>query len=73
MRKKIRCVVRLCSSERTGQQEMFEYDSYSQRTTVNVPANYMVIIPDDLSYQLGMEGCVYLGPRIKTGAVLIPS
>ena len=65
MRKKIRSVVRLLSSQRTGQQEMFEYNSYTQRTTVNIPANYMLIIPEDLSYQLGMEGRVYTGPRTK--------
>ena len=44
---------------------MFEYDSYTQRTTVNLPVNYMLIIPEDLSYQLGLEGCVYMGPRTK--------
>ena len=62
MRKMMGSVVRLLSS---GQQEMFEYDSYTQRTTVNIPANYMLIIPEDLSYQLGMEGRVYMGPRTK--------
>ena len=25
----------------------------------------MLIIPEDLSYQLGMEPCVYIGPRTK--------
>ena len=32
MSKKIGSVLRLLSSQRTGQQEMFEYDSYTQRT-----------------------------------------
>ena len=52
--------MRLLSSQRTGQQEMFEYHSYTQRTTVNLPTNYILIIPEDLSYQLGMEGRVYM-------------
>ena len=65
MRKMIGSVVRLLSSQRSGQQEMFEYASYTQRTTVNIPVNYMLIIPEDLSYQLGMEGRVYMGPRTK--------
>ena len=44
---------------------MFEYASYTQRTMVNIPANYMLKIPEDLSYQLGMEGHVYMGPWTK--------
>ena len=65
IRENIRSVVRLLSSQRTGQQEMFEYDSYTQRTTVNLPVKYMLIIPEDLSYQLCMEGHVYMGPQTK--------
>ena len=43
----------------------FDVTRYTQRTTVNIPPNYMLIIPEDLSYQLGMEGRVYMGPRMK--------
>ena len=50
LRKKIGSVVRLLSSQITGQQEMFEYNSYTQRTTVNVPAHYILLIPEGLSY-----------------------
>ena len=65
MRKKIESVVRFLSSQRTGQQEMLEYDCYTERTTVNLPANYMLMILEDLSYHLGIEGHVYMGLRRK--------
>ena len=42
---------------------MFEYNSHTMKTIINVLDNCIFIIPKDLSYQLGMEGLAYIGDR----------
>ena len=42
------------SKKKCSQQEMFEYKSYTMKTTVALLDNYLLNIPEDLSYQLSI-------------------
>ena len=44
---------------------MFSFNTFNQKTAISLPHDYMLVIPEDLSLQLGLRGKVYLGRRTR--------
>ena len=65
MRKNTREMVDLLGNKKGSPQEMFGYNSYTMKTRVTVPDKCPLIIREDLSNQLSIEGRIYMGPRTK--------
>ena len=48
-----------------GPEDVFSFNTFNQKTAISLPHDYMLVIPEDLSLQLGLRGKVYLGRRTK--------
>ena len=46
-------------------QEKFSFNTFNQKTSISLPHDHMLVIPEDLSLQLGLRGKVYLGRRTR--------
>ena len=70
MKKKIPLIVSKLKKEKTanggkGPDVIFSYDNLTMKTTIALPADTMLVIPEFLSLQLGLEGKVHLGRRSR--------
>ena len=48
-----------------GPEDVFSFNTFNQKTAISLPHDYMLVIPEDLSLQLGLRGKVYLGRRTR--------
>ena len=48
-----------------GPEDVFSYNILTHKTTISLPRDTMLVIPDHPSLQLGLRGKVYLGRRTK--------
>ena len=53
----------------TGPEDVFSYNTVTHKTTISLPQDTMLVIPEDLSIQLGLRGKVYLGRRTRANDV----
>ena len=53
------------SAGQRGPEDVFSFNTFNQKTTISLPHDHMLVIPEDLSLQLGLRGKVYLGRRTK--------
>ena len=49
---------------------IFEYSEHLKKVNVNVPSDHLLIIPEELSYQLGMNGNRFLANQGQGGEVM---
>ena len=56
-------------SNNKGPEDVFSYNTLTHKTTISLPRDTMLVIPDHLSLQLGLRGKVYLGRRTKATEV----
>ena len=52
-----------------GPEDVFSYNTVTHKTTISLPQDTMLVIPEDLSIQLGLRGKVYLGRRTRADDV----
>lgn len=48
-----------------GPDQIFTYNPFTMKTLVSMPQDCMLIIPEYVSHQLGLEGKIYMGRRTK--------
>ena len=48
-----------------GPEDVFSFNTFNQKTAISLPQDYKLVIPEDMSLQLGLRGKVYLGGRTK--------
>ena len=68
--KKLPNVLRDLREERSkagerGPEDVFSFNTFNQKTTISLPHDHMLVIPEELSIQLGLRGKLYLGRRTK--------
>ena len=49
------------SAGQRGPEDVFSFNTFNQKTAISLPHDHMLVIPEDLSLQLGLRGKVYLG------------
>ena len=72
--KKIPLVLAKLRAERVkakhrGPEDVFSYNTVTHKTNISLPEDTMLVIPEDLSIQLGLRGKVYLGRRTRADDV----
>lgn len=70
MAKKLPNVLRDLREERRkagekGPEDVFSFNTFNQKTSISLPHDHMLVIPEELSIQLGLRGKLYLGRRTK--------
>ena len=53
------------SAGERGPEDVFSFNTFNQKTSISLPHDHMLVIPEDLSLQLGLRGKVYLGRRTR--------
>ena len=48
-----------------GPEDVFSFNTFNQKTSISLPHDHMLVIPEDLSLQLGLRGKEYLGRRTR--------
>ena len=53
------------SAGERGPEDVFSFNTFNQKTSISLPHDHMLVIPEDLSLQLGLRSKVYLGRRTR--------